>query len=413
MTAEFHCNKQNSCKKGAVMKKSSVFLVLVAVVLSFSLFFCVTTASAQQKDVIKIGVLMNLTGPWASIDGPAWNSIQLAVDEINADGGLIGKKVQAICIDTKADEGETVSAAIRLIEREKVNAIIGYCDTHWVLTAAPIARDFGIPFITPGATHPRIPERSGAWLACFGDNAQAAIIAEYAYKDKGLKNAAVWIDNAVDFSVAVCAFFKDAFQHYGGQVVYEDFFETEWTDFSALVTRLKSSERKVDMVYLGAIPGNIGIMVKQIREAGITIPIFSEDGADTPLLAEVAGKYAEGVIITSHMTLESKAPMVVDYIYAYKKKFGRMPENAFAALGYDAMMLVADAIKKVNSDDPKMINAGIRLTKDFRGVTGTISYPAGSQVPNKSVSVLVSQGGKFQLVVDRAPVYMPPKEIAK
>ncbi|MGQ9615891.1 MAG: ABC transporter substrate-binding protein [Spirochaetota bacterium] len=386
-------------------------------ILFLSCIFLLTGAFSAlwAQDVVKIGVLMNLTGPWATIDGPAWNSVQLAVDEINEAGGLLGKKVEAMCIDTKADEGETVSATIRLIEREKVKAIIGYCDTHWVLTAAPIARDFGIPFITAGATHPRIPERSGAWLACFGDNAQAAIIAEYAYKDKGLRKAAVWIDNAVDFSVAVCAFFKDAFHYYGGKVVYEDYFETEWTDFSALVTRLKGAERKgeVDFVYLGAIPGNIGIMVKQIREAGIKMPIFSEDGADTPLLAEVAGRHAEGVVITSHMTLESKDPMVLKYIDGYRRKFGRTPENAFAALGYDAMMLVAEAIKKVNSADPKMINAGMRLIKEYKGVTGTISYPPGSQVPNKSVSVLESRGGKFYLLVDRAPVYMPPKEIAR
>jgi branched-chain amino acid transport system substrate-binding protein len=389
------------------MKRRKVFL------LSCLLILCVSLLAFGQAKVIKIGVLMNLTGPWASIDGPAWNSIQLAVDDLNKTGGLLGQKVQAMCIDTKADEAETVSATIRLIEQEKVNAIIGYCDTHWVLTAAPIARDFGIPFITAGATHPRIPERSGAWLACFGDNAQAAIIAEYAIKDKGQKNAAIWIDNAVDFSVAVCAFFKDAFQHYGGTVVYEDYFETEWTDFSALVTRLKSMENKVDMVYLGAIPGNIGIMAKQIREAGIKMAIYSEDGADTPLLAEVAGRHAEGVIITSHMTLESKAPLVVKYIDGYRKKFGRTPENAFAGLGYDAMMVVAEAIKKVKSAEPRMISAGLRLIKELPGVTGTISYPPGSQVPNKSVSVLVSRGGKFLLVVDRAPVYMPPKEIAR
>jgi len=392
------------------MKKLRILLLLCVFVLSVSL---VAFGAEAKKDVIKIGVLMNLTGGWSSIEAPAWYSVQLAVDDINKAGGLLGKKVVAMCIDTKADEGETVSAVIRLIEKEKVNAIIGYCDTHWVLTAAPIARDFGIPFITAGATHPRIPERSGAWLACFGDNAQASIVAEYAIKDEGMKTAAIWIDNAVDFSVAVCAFFKDSFIHYGGEVVYEDYFETDWTDFSALVTRLKSMEDQVDMVYLGAIPGNIGIMVKQIREAGITMPIYSEDGADTPLLAEVAGKYAEGVIITSHMTLESKALLAVKYIEGYKKKFGRMPENAFAALGYDAMMLVAEAIKKVKSADPKMISAGMRLIKQLPGVTGTITYPPGSQVPSKSVSVLVSKGGKFQLVVDRAPVYMPPKEIAK
>ena len=193
---------------------------------------------------VKIGVVMNLTGPWASIDGPAWNGIQLAIDQINAAGGILGQPVEAICIDTKADEAETIAAITRLAETEKVSAIMGYCDTHWVLTGAPIAAEYGIPFITPGATHPRIPERTGAWLACFGDNAQAAAMAEYAYKVLGLRKVAVWVDTACDFSVAVCTYFEDTWKHLGGEVVYEDYFETNWTDFSALVSPAQGLPRR-------------------------------------------------------------------------------------------------------------------------------------------------------------------------
>jgi branched-chain amino acid transport system substrate-binding protein len=404
------------------MKKLKVLLIMIAFLCAAGLVFTGSSGpksekeaepAAAEEEVIKIGVLMNLTGPWASIDGPAWNSVQLAVKDLNDAGGVLGKKVEAICIDTKADEAETVSAAVRLCETEEVNVVIGYCDTHWVLTAAPIVREYGIPFITAGATHPRIPERSGAWLACFSDAAQASIVAEYAYKEKDLRTVAVWIDNACDFSVACCAFFEDAFKHYGGEVVYEDYFETDWTDYSALVTRLKSREDEVDYVYVGAIPGNIGIIVKQIREGGITMPIYSEDGADTPLLAEVAGRHAEGVIITSHMTLESKEPQVVKYIEGYRAMHGKNPENAFAALGYDATMLVAEAIKKIGSAEPKKISAGMTLIKELKGVTGTFSYPAGIQVPNKTVALLESRGGKFILIKNAAPEYMPPKEIAK
>jgi branched-chain amino acid transport system substrate-binding protein len=394
------------------MKKSRLCVLLLVLVVSVSLLLGATIASAQQK-VIKVGVLMNLTGPWASIDVPAWNAIQLAVKDINDSGGLLGKKVQAMCIDTKADEGETVSAAVRLCEKEKANVVIGYCDTHWVLTAAPIVRDFNIPFITPGATHPRIPERSGAWLACMTDNAQASVMAQYVVKDLGKKRAAVWIDNAVDFSVAVCTFFEDSLKHFGGQVVYEDYFETSWTDFSALVTRLKAREGDVDVVYVGAIPDNIGLIVKQIREGGIDVDILSEDGADTPLLAETAGKYADGTIITSHVTFESKDPKVVKFAADYKKMYKVAPENAFAALGYDAMMLAAEAIKKIKSDDPKMINIGMRMIREYKGVTGSISYNEGSQVPWKSVALLKSMSGKFELIKMQVPEYMPPKEIAK
>jgi len=370
--------------------------------------------SQAAEKPIKVGVLMNLTGPWASIDEPAWKSLQLAVDQINDAGGLLGRKVEATCIDTKADEAETVAATIRHAEAG-VSAMIGYCDTHWVLTAAPIAREYGIPFITAGATHPRIPERTGAWLACFGDNAQGAAIAKYAYETLNLRKGSVWVDSACDFSIAVCTYFNDAFKHYGGEIAYEDYFETDWKDYSALVTRLKAQQDagKVDYVYVGVIPGNSGLIVKQIREGGVNVPILSEDGADTPLLVEVGGKYAEGVVFTSHLSLEDKAPVVVNFIEAYKKKWGIMPENSFGPLGYDAMMLLAEGIKKVKSTEPKKIAAGLTLVRELEGVTGTISYRPGSRVPDKSVALLEVKGGKFITIAKVTPDYLSPPEISK
>lgn len=393
----------------SVKKRWGIGLLIVGLIMIVGFGF----SQAAEKP-IKVGVLMNLTGPWASIDEPAWKSLQVAVDQINAAGGLLGRKVEATCIDTKADEAETVAATIRLAE-SGVSAIIGYCDTHWVLTAAPIAREYRIPFITAGATHPRIPERTGAWLACFGDNAQGAAIAKYAYETMNLRKASVWVDSACDFSIAVCTYFNDSFKHYGGEIAYEDYFETDWKDYSPLVTRLKAAQDagKVDFVYTGAIPGNTGLIVKQIREGGVTIPILSEDGSDTPLLVEVGGKYAEGVVFTSHVSLEDKAPVVVDFIKAYEKKWGIKPENSFAPLGYDAMLLLAEAIKKINSAEPKKISAGLSLVRKLEGVTGTISYKPGSRVPDKSVALIKVEGGRFATIAKVTPDYLSPPEISK
>jgi len=392
-----------------------IAVIIIIVAVAAVGYYYMTRKPAAPTKPIKVGVVMNLTGPWASIDEPCWKGIQLAIDEINAKGGLLGREVQAICIDTKADEAETVAAVTRLIEVEKVCAILGYCDTHWVLTGAPIAQEHGIPFITPGATHPRIPERSGAWLACFGDNAQAAAVAEYAIKVLGLRKVAVWVDTACDFSVAVCEYFKDAWKHYGGTVVYEDYFETEWTDFSELVARLKSYQDKgeVDCVYIGAIPGNVGTIIKQLREGGVTIQILGEDGFDTPLLVEVAGEYAEGTIFATHVSLESDDPKVVSFVEAYKEKGGVKPENAFAALGYDAMMILAKAIEIAGSDDPAAIEEALGKITGFEGVTGTISYSPGNKVPAKSVAVLIVEGGKFKALTMLTPEYMPPPELAR
>ncbi|MDI3531227.1 MAG: branched-chain amino acid transport system substrate-binding protein [Candidatus Atribacteria bacterium] len=379
------------------------------------LFAFLLSALAYAQEPIKIGVVMGLTGPWASIDTPALNGVKLAAEEINKQGGVLGRPIELKVVDTKADEGETVAAVIRLIENEKVSALIGYCDTHWVNIAAPLAREYGVPFITPGATHPRIPERTGAWLACFGDNAQAAAIAEYAVEDLGLKRGAIWVDTAVDFSVAVCAYFADALKNYGGEVVYEDYFETSWTDFSGMVARLKEYQDRgeVDFVYVGAIPSNCGLIAKQLREGGVTIPIFGEDGFDTPLLVETGGEYAEGVIFATHMSLEDPDPLIQEFKKNYEAMFGNPPENAFAALGYDAMKVLAKAIEIVGTDDPAKIPEGLAQIKGFKGVSGVISYEEGSQVPNKSVAVIEVQNGKFVTIKQVTPKYLPDPKIAK
>jgi branched-chain amino acid transport system substrate-binding protein len=389
------------------MRRLVIFGALV-LVLAFA-------CSVFAAEPIKVGVVMGLTGPWASIDTPALNGVKLAAEEINKAGGVLGRPIELKVVDTKADEGETVAAVIRLIENEKVSALIGYCDTHWVNIAAPLAREYGVPFITPGATHPRIPERTGAWLACFGDNAQAAAIAEYAVKDLGLKRGAIWVDTAVDFSVAVCAYFADALKHYGGEVVYEDYFEITWTDFSSMVARLKEyqDQGKVDFVYVGAIPDNCGVIAKQIRDGGVTIPIFGEDGFDTPLLVQTGGAAAEGVVFSTHMSLEDPNPVVQKFKSDYQAMFGNPPENAFAALGYDAMKLLAKAIEIVGTDDPKKIPEGLAQIKGFQGVSGTVSYEAGSQVPNKSVAVIEVKDGKFVTVKQITPEYLPDPKIAK
>jgi len=392
-----------------VLGKRVLFLVIL---LSFGISLMGVSWAAEVP--IKIGVVQNLTGAWASIDGPCWNGIQLAVDEINKAGGLLGRQVEAVCIDTKADESEVVAAVTRLIEREKASIIVGYCDTHWVLTAAPLAAENKIPFITPGATHPRIPERTGAWMACFGDNLQGTVMAEYAIKKENLKKVAVWVDTACDFSVGVCEYFIDSFKYFGGEVIYEDSFETNWTDYSSLVTRLKAQQDagKVDCVYVGGVPGNIGLIVKQLREGGVTVPILGEDGFDTPLLVEVGGKYAEGVLFVTHVSLSSPAPEVQGFVKNYKEKWGVEPENAFAALGYDTVNLTAQAIKIVGSAEPAKIEEGLALVKDFPGVTGSITFAEGSKVPQKGVSVLVVKNGIFETLESMIPSYIPAPEIA-
>ncbi len=390
-----------------------VVIIIVAAVAGAAYFFIL--GGPGGGGTIKVGVLENLTGGMASIDAPALNGIKLKAKEINEAGGLLGRQVEIIAIDTKTDQAEAAAAAKRLVEQGVV-AIIGYGDTTFVLAAAPIAQEAGIPFITQGATHPRLPEFVGdmMFLTPFGDNIQAAVMAEYAVKELGYKTVAIWVDYAMDFSVAVCSYFMEAWKHYTGDpnsVVLVDRFKTDDTDFSAQIARLKALDPPPDAIFLGATPGNVGLMVKQIREAGITIPILGQDGFDTPQLVEVAGEAAEGVLFVTHVSLESDDPMVRKFVEAYTEEYGHPPENAFAALGYDAMTLLADAIQRAGSTDPQAIKKALEETRNLRVVTGTITYEAGSHVPSKSVAIIKVENGKFKTVKTMVPSFIPdPKK---
>jgi branched-chain amino acid transport system substrate-binding protein len=390
------------------MKRDLILVLSLFIVLSVVL-------GGGVQEPIKIGVVMNLTGHWASIETPCANGIKLGGEQINKSGGILGRQIHLEIVDTKANESETRDAVIRLIEEEKVSALIGYCDTHWVNIGASVARDFGVPFITPGATHPRIPERFGAWLACFGDNAQASAVAEYVVRDLGLKRGAVWIDTTVDFSIAVVEYFSDALEHYGGEVVLVDHFEVTMQDFSSMAVELKGLQDKgeVDFVYVGAVPDNCGLIAKQLRENGVEIPIFGEDGFDTPLLVEIGGEASEGVVFATHLSLEDSDEIIRKFASDYESMFGTLPENAFAALGYDALRLVAKAIELAGSDSPAKIPEGLSQIADFEGVSGIISYENGSRFPEKSVSIVRVEGGEFITVRQLIPDYLPDPAIVE
>ncbi len=363
---------------------------------------CMTLAAAglQAGEPIKVGALYGVTGGMASIDGPSLNGVKLRVKQINESGGLLGgRPIQLIAIDTKTDQQETAKAAQRLLS-EGVVAGIGFSDTTFVMAAAPLFQEAGVPFVTSGATHPLLPQWVGDYMFMtpFGDDDQSFAIADFAYDKLGARRVAVWTDNSMDFTKALSKFFKQRFTERGGKVVGEDYFMMGDTDFSAQIARLKAIDPLPDAVFISAIPTEAGLSVKQIREAGLDIPILSGDGFDTELVVTTPGpKLARNVYFATHTYRADDRPEVRAFIEAYRKEYGHDPENAFAALGYDAMGLVADAIERAGSDDPKAIRDALAATRGFKGVTGEISYTRPSMVPPKPVSIISVQNGRYKV----------------
>ncbi|MGQ9502900.1 MAG: ABC transporter substrate-binding protein, partial [Anaerolineae bacterium] len=387
------------------MKRIISAALLVCLVLSLAPF-----SWALAAEPIKIGGMYNVTGGMSSIDAPGLNGMKLAAKQINEAGGLLGRPVEIVAIDGKTDQTAVTNAVSEMINVHKVVAIGGLNDSTYALAAGPIAQAAGIPFVTAGATLPTLPEQIGDYffMTPFGDDAQAYAVAEFAVKDLGAKTAWLLVDQAYDFTTALAAFFKERFTALGGEIVLEDKYQSGDTDFSAQIARLKALSPQPDVLFVSAIPNEAGITTKQIREAGLTQPILSGDGFDTPLIGEVAGENADDVYYSTHASLDNPDPRVQNFVKAYKEEYGVAPENAFAALGYDMMMQIADAIKRAGSTDPKAIRDALAETKDFQGVTGVISYEPGKRVPSKSVTIIRVQDGVYSFVKEIVPGPVAP-----
>lgn len=352
---------------------------------------------AGAQETIKIGALYNVTGGMSSLDGPSLKGAQLAVKQLNENGGLLGMQIELIAPDGKTDQQETAIAAQRVLS-EGVVAGIGQSDTTFVMAAAPLFQEEGIPFVTSGATHPELPAWVGDYMFMtpFGDDDQSYAIADYAYDELGVRNVAVWTDNSMDFTKALSAFFTERFEERGGEIVGIDQFMMGDTDFSAQIARLAAIDPAPDAVFVSAIPSEAGLSVKQIREQGITMPIVSGDGFDTDLVATVPGpEMADDVYFSTHTYRADDREEVLTFIADYQEEYGIEPENAFAPLGYDAMMLVADAIERAGSAEPSAIRDALAETNGFKAVTGEISYTRENMVPPKPVSIISVQNGEF------------------
>ena len=366
--------------------------------------------SQATGETIKIGGGFALTGDESALDLPAANGAKLAVKQLNAAGGILGKQIEFIVHDSQYKMDVTAQTAKQFVEQDKVPVFIGYTDTDSVLASGPTFQAAKVPFITAGATSPKIPNQVGdmMFLACFGDNVQAAVGAEYSYEKFGHNAYFLW-DKGVEYTTLLGQYFKSRFTELGGTIALEDSYDDKATDFSAQITKIKALSPAPDFYYVAAMPYNIGPLVKQFRDAGITGPIVGGDGYDTPDLISVAGAAADNVYFTTHALMDATAGTdgIKKFMADYKAEYGHDPENAFAALGYDTLMLMADAIKRAGSTDSAAVKAAIESTSNYPGITGSITFSAGSHVPQKGVTVIAVQGGKFTLGAEVVPEKVP------
>ncbi|MTV48689.1 ABC transporter substrate-binding protein [Heliobacillus mobilis] len=355
-----------------------------------------TAGAGQDSNEIVIGANFELSGDVATYGTSSLNAAMIAFDEINAKGGINGKKIRVVKYDNKSDKTESMNVATRLITQDKVSAIIGPVTSGNTLGVVPVVNSKKVPVLTPTATHPDVTidpntkkVNEYVFRACFIDSFQGKAAAEFGLK-KG-KKAVVLVSQADEYSKGLAKFFKEGFAAGGGTILGEEAFNKDDNDYRAILTKVKSQEP--DVIYLPAYYEVVAKVVKQARELGIKAAFVGGDGWDSPKLVEVAGKdVLNNCFFTNHYTPEDPDPAVQSFVKAYKEKYGQTPD-ALAALAYDGARLLADAIQRAGSTEPEKIKEALAATKDFPAITGKFTLNENHD-PVKDIVIIELKDGK-------------------
>lgn len=332
--------------------------------------------SVKAANEVKVGINYELTGDVASYGEASVNGIMMAIDEINAAGGVNGMQIVPVKVDNKSDSAEATSLATRLMTQEKVVACLGPATSGDFMATIPVAMGSKIPIISASATADKgvtVDDKGNVndyvFRLCFNDSFQGVTMANFATNNLSAKKAVIIKDNSSDYGKGLAENFRKTYEAAGGTIVAEEGYVAKDKDFKAVLTKIKGQE--FDVIFIPGYYQEAGLIIKQARDLGIKTPILGADGFDSPVLLELAGKNAlNDVYFSNHYSSIDEDPLVKEFIDAYKKKYNVEP-NAFNALGYDLGKYIADAIKRAGSSDPVAIKDALAGTKGFKGVTGT------------------------------------------
>lgn len=350
---------------------------------------------------IVIGEFASLSGKEAAFGNSSHNGTKLAVEEVNATGGVLGKKLELICEDNRTTPGESATIVKKLISRDNVVAVLGEVASGRSLEAAPICQANKIPMISPSSTNPKVTE-TGDYIfrVCFIDPFQGTVMAKFAKGRLNAKKVAVLSDVSAPYSLGLAKFFQEQFTADGGQIVSEQKFSSGDKDFKAQLTSIKGTAP--DAIFVPCYYTEAGLIVQQARQLGITVPLFGGDGWEAPELVQIGGAALEGCYYSTHYSPEDQSPAVQEFVAKYKAKHKGETPDAMAALGYDSVMVLVDAMKRAGTTDSAKLRDAIAATKDYSGVTGKTTLDANRNATKPAV-ILTIKDGKFKYVETVAP----------
>jgi branched-chain amino acid transport system substrate-binding protein len=350
-------------------------------------------AGGAGKDPIRVGHFASLTGDTATFGQSTDRGIRMAVAELNAAGGVLGRPIEVITEDDRSVTEEARSAAQKLIQRDRVVALLGEVASSRSLAAAPEAQRAGVPMISPASTNPRVTEvGDDIFRTCFIDPFQGAVMARFAHDDLKAKRVAILFDFKQDYSVGLADFFRKTFKALGGEVVADERYTSGDIEFRAQLTTIRGAAP--DAIFVPGYYTEVGLIAKQARELGITVPLLGGDGWDSEKTLEIGGPAVEGDYFSTHYAADSDDPHVQEFVKRYQEQNKQVPD-AMAALGYDAARILADALARAGSTDGPALRKALASTQDFAGVTGRITIDEQRNAVKDAV-VLKIQDGRFR-----------------
>ncbi|MFA6045709.1 MAG: ABC transporter substrate-binding protein [Phycisphaerales bacterium] len=354
-------------------------------------------AMAAEPEPILIGHYASMTGKEATFGQSTDNGIKLAIDEINAKGGLKGRPLKVITYDTKGESKEAGNAVTRLITSDKVVAVLGEVASGLSLAGGQVCQQYGVPMISPSSTNPRVTiGRDMVFRVCFIDPFQGYVGAKFAKENLKVGKVAVLFDQTAPYSKGLRDEFKKHFVALGGQIVADQQYNGGDNDFSAQLSNIRSSG--AEAIYVPGYYTEVANIALQARKLGIKVPLLGGDGWDSEQLTKIGGDAIEGCFYSNHYAPDQASDVVKEFVKKYGEKFPdsqgkpQIPDG-LAALGYDAAYVLYDAMEQAKSLDGKDLRSAIAATKGFKGVTGVISMDRNRDAKKAAVVVEI-KGGK-------------------
>ena len=359
------------------MSKLRTLVLPFAIVVMALAFSCSRPGddSTSNQRTIKIGYFGDLTGPTFNFGQSAINGVLMAASEINGAGGINGHQIDVVIEDDKGSPEEAARLTAKLIDTDKVVAIIAGGTSGNSRAAAPKAQASHVPMISPSSTDPAVTQTGNyIFRACFVDSFQGEVMASFAINTLKAEKAAILYDFNSPYGRGLTEYFKVSFTKLGGRIVTEQTYAQEDADFKGQLSTIRSAEP--DVIYIPGYYGDVALIAKQARMIGLMQPLLGGDGWDAPELWGLGGDALNGSYISTHYSVDDPSPAIQSFVQTYKQRYGNMLPDAHAALAYDAARILFDAMARGGVSESAKLRDALAQTKNFPGVTGIINIDA-------------------------------------